>query len=418
MAEFLGSGWQALKGEAHSAPMIDVTESLAQARGLIQARQQKWPPKQSVQDESPLNVARRAFADRRESTLPHGEWLRAGTFLYTPSFEEARLDRTASVIERVAPGDFEDGLLVEQIARQAASVEMYLISRQFDATVAMAAERIIFGTTAAPISHASCYRVKDIALIEFSQGLLNLLSVAALAVVRAHVPTDPIPGYKGWSSDLGDVEQYLDTNPGAVDLLVDFFVNWMTDGRPSTSQPLEIHTTLTMPYEILTSFAQRFVIAHEYAHALVDKLGIEVLRSDDSTYDEPTQKEIRADLFGVVAIGRASGKLDGVAPNVALQGSVLAMKAHELLLRARQLADQPEDLVGREASGHPSFSQRAVLCREVYRWCLPNVNDTKADVGGMTVPARTAEILWRRAVPHIITAIQERGLHPLWRGGI
>lgn len=413
-----GTGtWERLRaGAADDDPALDPASqlALALARSRLREQQRKWPAG-AGHNETPLDAALRKGEERRESSALSAGYIRSGKFLYDPDLEEQRWKRTADVIRRADPGEHEDGGLLEQLARQAASVEMYLSSRQFHDEVGDAAHRILLGTTSAPGIHAGSFRVRNAVLLTFSKGLLTMLGVMAHAVVRAHRPLAPEAGYDRWDTEGEAIERHLDEDPTAVNLLQRYLVDWLVKGRVEVYEDECPAGDLVMPYELLHTFAERFVVAHEYSHALVDKLEVAALVGDAGPDVEVTEKEVRADLFAVRTLASTSTLLDGTAPNVALQGAVLAMKAYEVLERARGFGGASPRLK-LEVLSHPPFQQRAALCRDVYRWFGRQGGDPFLQVRGMTLPAETVERVWRRAASGIKAAVQADGLHPIWRG--
>jgi hypothetical protein len=391
--------------------------SVTHARRLLRNIQSKWAqgvvPTAGSQS---LEVARQRLAERIASATYEENHVRAGVFRYPADVERARWDRTAEIIERVQPGPFEDGGYLEFLARQAASVEMYLAAAGLDPSVESALQHIIFGTTGEPTSQAFTRQVGDAAIIVMSAGMVYLMYGLAKAVVLSWMPKEAPEGAAvSFSSRIDDTRIVLDRDSTPIDLAADTLLGWLYNGvaRPptSTAPPPIYHP----PLDLLANYSERFVIAHEYGHALVDEFKIALPWVSDAHDISDIDKEFRADVIASIVVAASAGELDGVAPNMALQGAVLAMKAHEIADRAIDLAQGGDGTPSWESTTHPPFEERASLVEEVYSSLVEGVQDSRLNVAAMRVPADTAELLWERFSPRLKSELKKgRRLHPIW----
>ena len=67
---------------------------------------------------------------------------------------------------------------------------------------------------------------------------------------------------------------------------------------------------------------------------------------------------MRADTFASVAVMQSSRELDLLPPDMALQGAVVAMEAHDLLAAAVQTARFGREIGSQSSPTHPSFDTR------------------------------------------------------------
>ncbi|NUT91663.1 MAG: hypothetical protein HOY78_06485 [Saccharothrix sp.] len=336
--------------------------------------------------------------------------VRVGPFRYPLWTELDRWRRTRAVIDRCAPGPYEDGGFLAILARQAASLEMYAAEPEMNPELAHVLERIVFGTTGRPDSHASTRLVGDGIVVEMSAGMMYFLYQAAKSVVLAwHLVEGPEGTPSTFSTRAEDTRAVLDRDPTAADWLKRLLSAWLFDGVPrppdSSLPPPRYGPALSL----LISCAERFVLAHECVHAVVDLVrpagfaDLPVLAGWD--------KEFRADTWGVVMVVESAARYDRFAPNMALQGPVLAMKAHELVQRA--LAVVSPTVV---STTHPPFADRLTAVLDAYS-AIPGIAD-EPNLGPepALAAAETLELLWDR----VAAGLEERlrsgdRLHPIWR---
>lgn len=383
------------------------------ARSLLARRQARYAPGRPPSS-TPARVVAQEAAERREAEteeLPSG-WLRNGKLLYEPHCERRRLAETKRIIDRVAPGPHEDGVVFERLAREAASVEWFLYAKMGKEAFA-ARRRIIFGTTSRPGSHAGTTAFQGVSLIGFSAGLLGLVDVLATAVTSA-APYDRHEGnYHVFLTGEQAVRDYLSATPEISQMIAEFFRTWLVDGVIMKPDYGLIAEGATGGYSLLRASAERFVVAHEYCHALADKMAIWPL-ADSSIYGgDGRVREIRADLFATRALVESFPELDGTSAVVALRGGTLAMKAHELLddalsmIRGTQAVPAPADYL--------SFRDRSAMLQEAFRSFCIDPNDSRDDPEGIATPAMTADLVWRLSTDGLRAALTPSSLHPMWR---
>ena len=147
------------------------------------------------------------------------------------------------------------------------------------------------------------------------------------------------------------------------------------------------------------------MLAHEYGHA-VDQLAP---RGDAVT---SWDREIRADLFGATVVAQSSRQLDLVSPTIALQGAVVAMRAHDVLDAAHQIARHGQETGSKDSPTHPSWRRRL----SVLEYFFLKAGGEEEQLPGLRVPAVTLGQLWDRVAPLLREQYRAgRRLHSIWR---
>jgi hypothetical protein len=215
------------------------------------------------------------------------------------------------------------------------------------------------------------------------------------------------------SNELRDVISIIDADSRPAGQLADTLLAWLLTGvaRPANSiAPSEKYLS---PLTLLTNHAERFVIAHEYCHALFDNTPYQ----SPSWLPEPAtdyDKEFRADLFATVVLIHAGELLDRMAPNMVLQGATHAMKIHEIAERAIDLARGGDGNPVWSSTSHPAFSQRAQSVFLAYKE-LVDISDERLDLEPAYFVASTLDELWARAGPTIEAQLESGAhIHPIW----
>ncbi|HEV3173100.1 MAG TPA: hypothetical protein VGZ32_22325 [Actinocrinis sp.] len=342
-----------------------------------------------------------------------------GKWRYDSARERERQSLTREIIERVNPGPYEDPRFMAMLARQAASVELAVRGGIGTQATAEVLERIIVGTTGEPRSEAYSEPVAAGVVVAVSGGMMEFLYQGAKAVALAWPPTNPAAGYAQGVSVLPErIEAALATDPYPIELLRDTLTAWLYEGRPraihSRLPPVEVHAPITL----LINGAERFILAHEYGHALIHHL--HVLAPDAAVpgdCSEAWRREFAADAFAVQAVVASSRTLDRLPANMGLLGAMLAMKACEIFDEAFVISattgDQPK--APAVSLSHPPFTQRRALLETLYV-ARHDRNPTAArlDLPGMRAGSDTLDLLWARAAPEVAAAKAGRVPHPIW----
>jgi len=114
----------------------------------------------------------------------------------------------------------------------------------------------------------------------------------------------------------------------------------------------------------LTDFCERFLIAHEYGHAISDEMSFSAGYSYRAL---KWKKELQADTFAYLFTMISAAQLDHIPPNYALQGAFFVFSAFELVRRAIDVVRF--GVVQKEKQGfgdHPPTKQRMELLKQLY----------------------------------------------------
>lgn len=397
----------------------DADQATSRARRFLRRKQADWAGRvPSPGSPGAWDIARERVAFREASSAKADGFVWDGAFKYPLERERVRWSRTNAIIDRTQPGPHEDGTYLEFLARQAASVELTLEGLDPDGPIRDCLDRIVFGTTAEPTSQATTWWLEGASAVALSAGMVYAMYQAAKAVVLSWKPVPRKDGRGGgvaFSALTEDTRAVLDADDAPVRLLADTLLSWLYTGRarPADSQaPPPIYHP---PLALLTAGAERFVIAHEYGHALIDQFAVPIPWIADASDLPEMAVELRADAFATIVVAESAGVWDSMAPNMLLQGAILAMKIHEIADRALDLALGGDGDPEWGSETHPPFDLRASQVIEVYRAFVSRVEDDRLDVRPLFVPAETADLLWERARSVVErTLAQGRPLHPMW----
>jgi hypothetical protein len=383
--------------------MASTDQDATAARADLRAEQQRWAGPGTRPRLDALGAALGFAAQRRQQQRIDGDVF-DGWFRYSAQGEEARWARTEAVIRRVDPGPFEDPRYVEMLARQAASIE--ILAPGPDGTPGQ--YPVLLGTTGEARNHAFSALRHGYVLVLLSAGMIDCMYQMAKCVALAMVEVDkPDRGGVTLSADLEKVAAHLRADSTAVDLMADNLTAWLYEGTPrsptSRVPPARLHGAI----QLLIDGAERFVIAHEYAHAFLDLLS----RADPLP---PHECELRADGVAVRLTRDSSQILDRLPPNIGLQGAVLAMKANQLTDQALSIAQHGE-VVPAESFTHPPFATRLAQLEEFYLNQHEDPEHGRDELRGMQVPAMLGDLVFETVQPRLQAMFRSgRRLHPIW----
>jgi len=397
-------------------PLFDI----ARARRYLRQRQAYWASLVRAPALEDAIAVALEHAERREaSAVRDGPYIRVGPFKYQADIEEARWSLTREIIQRVGPGPYEDPRFFEMLARQAASIELGLSQSGTKAGIPPGTfSRVILGTTGEARSEANTALAAGVAVISLSGGMMEFLYQGSKALVLAWKETDPEKGAAlSFSGRPEDTEEVLDRDPYPATLLRDTLTAWLYDGRPRAPHSATPPAPRSWPLMLLINGAERFVVGHEYGHALMEQLAVPELAPGERPGDEsPWAREFSMDAFGAMAVLYSSAYLDQLPPNMALQGAAVAMKAHEIfdslqeVISAKYGATPP--------ATHPPFEQRLEAIKQVYLRLHPDPATAQGALEGLIVPAQTLDQIWARIrQPMMAILDSDIPLHPVWLAG-
>jgi len=359
-----------------------------------------------------------AKADRREQeSVIEGDTVHSWRYRYPAQLERKRWARTRDIIHRVAPGADEDPTYLEMVARQAASVEMMLRGEHTDtpdAQLSAILDRVLIGTVPTLRADAVARRFGAHFFVLLTAGLIDFVYQAARAVVFSW---KPMPAGGGaafvFRNTSDDVDQILAADAQPVRLLRDTLEAFLFNGRPRAEGFAPPPEHYQAPLDILTTANERFVLAHEYAHALHDAL--DIVPADGSA----TSEEFAADLLAFRLVVDSGDLLDRLPPNFSSQGAYFVLTVLDVLRQALDITRYGAIRDDRGFTGHPPIAARLAALREAYLQHVSAIDDDFWIESALS-PARTLEQLFARVVTDKqppgtpSTAWHGRGLHPMW----
>lgn len=369
-----------------------------------------------------LELALNRARQREKQSIRKGEFIRDGVFKYPAHLEELRWKRTRDVIQRVVPGVDENPPYLEVLARQAASIEIVLRQEHTGSPNPKASallDRVLLGTIPDFNFIAGGWPEGDYYPVILSHGLISFLYEAAKSVVLSWRPIKAEPGSSvSFRTTTEDIEYVLSRNPYAQELLYKTLYAWLFKGIPravgSGPPPAEYVPALSL----LISLSERFVIAHEYGHALFEKLAsIDAVPRDLASQ----QKEYVADTLAFLLEVESASELDLLPPNIALMGGLFALSATDLISKALDIVRFGEVRKDLGSETHPPTQQRIEVLKQLYRQQVGiegELGQSKTiDPGmkGALVASDTLNLLWNR-IQHRFLEAHRKGikLHSIW----
>ena len=346
-----------------------------------------------------------------------GDYIRIGCFKYPPRREELRWQRTREVIRRVRPGVDEDPRYLAMLAREAASLEIVISQAHTDSPnpkMLALCNHVLLGTTASLDVNASCEEKAGSAVVLLRYGLIDFFYQAAKSVVLSWRPLEPRPGTSGGLGvSIADIEQVLDKTPHLLELLSETLHAYMFEGRPRVVGYAPPPAEHVPALELLTTFTERFVIAHEYGHALWQELNPNYARPAGIS---ECADEFNADFFALFFTIMSAGALDLVPPNVALQGGFFTLYALEIIRKTLDLIRFGSVQEDKGTETHPPNQQRIEFLKKLYKkQHFENDKKYDLDIEGALIPGTTLDFLWSRIQHQFVEAKQQgKSLHPIW----
>jgi hypothetical protein len=234
-------------------------------------------------------------------------------------------------------------------------------------------------------------------------------------------PAPPASGSTyGLDTEPDDISTFVDSNPIGEELLYKTLYAWIFDGLPRAvgynPPPLQYAPAV----ELLINHSERFVIAHEYSHLLLNR---QVMPAGAN----PSWiKEYGADASAFLLEVMSAKELDGVAPNIALQGALFTLAARDVVCQALGIAWNGRIQEAKGSESHPPPKKRIdtliawyrkYVGEGVYEVPIDGGKTRTIDLGvkGALVPTTTLYFLWSRIQGRFLEA-HKNGLkpHPLW----
>jgi hypothetical protein len=374
-------------------------------------------------EEEVLALALAELKKREDESIRQDEYIHEGVFRYLAPLEELRWQQTRDVIQRVSPGMDEDPAYLEILARQAASIEIVLCQKDTNSPNPKAlalCKSILLGTIAEfhPTAETWHRQNWDQFLVVLSYGLLVFLHHSAKAVIRSWRIQKPQPG--------STVAYNYDTTNPSPEMLYETLYTYMFKGYQRADfddhPPAEYKSIVGLWF----NYALRFVIAHEYGHALFRQGG----KINPSWQVSPSwQEEFFADSFAFINTLESAGRLDSVAPNVAFTGVLFSLTCMDIIYKTLDLIRYGAVRQDEGTETHPPIHRRISALKEAYRKCIGTdvkynvpvegksgqVKTIDFGINGKIFPGDALNLLWG-SIQHLFMEAHEKKsrLHPIW----
>ncbi len=369
-------------------------EALAEVRRQQTRTRTRLGVAEPIGKGNPLARARENAAAREQQAQLIDGQLRSQFGRYPEATERLRWARTREILERAAPGVDEDGVYLEMLARQAASIEMVLRSEHSDTPNPVGAalcDSVVLATLPALLPDASSRRFGDSSLVFVSAGLMDWVYQATKVSVLSWQQLTGKEHYVSFRNTSEAVDTMLDTDPRPAALLADVLESYLFSGIARPQVSVMPQASLQAPLAVLTNFNERFIVAHEYGHAMHDANDIVLPGRADGA------EEYAADAFAFDLVIRSGFEIDDVAPNVAAQGAWFVLTALDVLREALDMARLGAIGPDTGSAQHPPVQARHARLRERY---LETVSDEDGDlwIDAAVAPSRALRQVWERVL--------------------
>ena len=387
----------------HAAP------SLQEARRFLRDLQAQHPTPggavAAVQGTSVLDACLALLNARRDfQPTDDPQEVKRGGLYFHRALEEKRIEVAEELVQRIAPGPFEDPVYLALMAYQAASITMALPDdRPGGQRKDPDWSRFLIGTVhyPEPNAFAQSFIRSGYTVVVLHSGLIEFAYQAAKATVAAMHP--------GPSSDPQPVERLYCT------LEACFF-----KGYPRAFQNEAVPQEHMLALTRLIGMAERWIIGHEFGHGLATEVGW-----NWAPVESPERaEEYFADNNATLLTALSAAKLDGYPPESALVGGTFSLACLDVFQRGLSLVRHGKESSGEGSGEHPGNKVRAqnivAFFRSFFEASAPgqaaaDVEDSAQLGNRVFLHANALLDLWKQVRPRLMNDfVQGRPLAPMW----
>lgn len=294
--------------------------------------------------------------------------VRRGGFSYHRELEDKRIILAENLIRRADPGPYEDSNYLALLAFQAASLELVLSDLIGEKQAQERPLKFILGTLHNPELNAfsQITPIGDFTIVAYYSGLIDFVYQAAKAVVEAMNPAWTEDGKVRVHSttDLDKISAGLEKNRAPIDRMWKTLEAGFFRGYPRYYVGEEIKQEYLMPLSILVRMAERWVIAHEYGHALLKPRFADMNGSSEAGFGKVSpenpnwDEEFAADNSATILTIFSASKLDGLPPEFALSGGIFSLNCSNILQKSLSVLCTGEESIDEGCETHPPIKAR------------------------------------------------------------
>jgi len=282
------------------------------------------------------------------------ELVRRGCYKYPRKEEDQRILHAEEIIRRVRPGPFEDPNYFALLAYQAASVEITIpwVNRSIF-------KNYLLGTLHAPFvnAFAKIYQSSDTTTVILHSGMIDFIYQAAKVVVEAINPqlvTDGTATVRA-DTDLEAIKKMLRKNSAPSVRLCKTLESYFYKGYPRAFAEEKVRNEYGPVLGVLVPLSERWILAHEYGHALTKNVDF-----SNASNNPSWAKEFSADTNATISTVLSASQLDILPPEYPLSAGSFVLACVEILERTLSLLTTGMDSEHHESESHPPNEIRAI----------------------------------------------------------
>jgi hypothetical protein len=373
------------------------------------------------------------------------DYIYSNGYRHPKELEKSRWKRTREILNRIEPGPYEDLGYFHMCARHAATFELQLIdSGSFDRKyVEERLDRILIATEPELVLNAEAQLLENTnyTLVWLSVGLMQYVyQLAKIVTLSWHLEKPATESqFPFFSSKIEDVEAVLKENPEPLTQFIGLLENYLVNGIPRYQYSQMPDPNRQNLIGQLTKVSERFVIYHEFIHAIfhfAPELRHVWYNSKDlkdlGLNNLDHYQEFQADLMAFSFMTRGLENFDGLPLRVSLRGPLLVLQAIDIFYRALDVICLGKIKESHKSDTHPAPINRTMAIIEMFKLeasrqydlglqqnekLLGNTKEefVQRSLDWAFFPSQTLELLWEQAMPKLLSLRNSIRLHQIWQ---
>lgn len=282
--------------------------------------------------------------------------------------ELKRIHVAEDLVRRVAPGPFENANYLALLAYEAASLELVLSDLIGDKQAQERPLRFLLGTRLTRELDACSLTksIDDYTVVFLNSGLIEFVYQAAKAVIEAMNPVFSADGRVHSDKNITEISAGLKKNKAPIERVWKTLEAFFFGGYPRAYSKETVHEEYLMPISSLISMAERWVVAHEYGHGLLEGWNPTAMNSPGEggsgipgPQNPSWAKEFFADTNATILTVLSAARLDGLTPEFSLPGGIFTLKCIDIRRKAFAVITTGQESIDTGSDTHPPLITRA-----------------------------------------------------------